>query len=318
MQAADRGVRVPGADGAVLLENPGQAVGVFGQIVEPHRAILDERDRLPVALHRHHDVEAFLAHVPHRALEGGVGRLDDGAGEAEIAHQFDELLEAAQIVVGVLAGEFAEEDRVGLAPDKALDDRAEDGVVAGQLDHRAIDQLDRRGAQLDDVLGRLHRLVEAREMADAEDPVRGDRLEVELDLGEEGERAFRADQEMGHVVALIRDHVDVVAADPALHFREAALDLVLLAAVQRAHVAHEIAIALGPDVVSEIAGQFGETRLGAVGQDRVDRADVVDHVAVAKRARAAAVVGGHPADRRAVAGRDVDRDRTACGGARTR
>ena len=112
------------------------------------------------------------------------------AGEAEIAHQLDELLEAAQIVVGVVAGEFGEEDRLRLALDEAVDGRAEHRVVARQLDHRAVDQLDRRRAQLDDVLGRVHRLVEAREMADAEDPVRRDRLEVELDLGEEGEGAF--------------------------------------------------------------------------------------------------------------------------------
>ena len=52
-------------------------------------------------------------------------------------------------------------------------------------------------------------------MADAEDPVRGDRLEVELDLGEEGEGALGADQEMRRVVAGVVDHVDVVAADPA-------------------------------------------------------------------------------------------------------
>jgi len=58
------------------------------------------------------------------------------------------LLQAPQIVVGILAGELGQKDRVGLAPHKALDDRAEHRVVAGQLDHRAVDQLDRRGAQL--------------------------------------------------------------------------------------------------------------------------------------------------------------------------
>ena len=312
MQAADRGMRIPGAVGAVFFENPGQPVGVFGEILEPHRAILDKRHRLPVALHRHHDVEPLLAHVPHRALEGRVGRLDDRAGKAEIAHQFDEPTQAPQIVVSILAGEFAQQDRLRLASDEALDDRAEHRVVARQLDHRAVDQLDRRGTQLDDVLGRLHRLVKAREMADAEDPVRRDRLKVELDLGEEGEGALRADKEMGHVVALITDHINVVAADPALHFREAALDLIGLATVQRAHVAHEVAVALGRDIAirtvgAKIAGYFGEMRGGAVGEDRVDRADIVHHIAVAQRARAAAVVGGHPADRRAVAGRDIDR-----------
>ena len=52
-------------------------------------------------------------------------------------------------------------------------------------------------------------------MTDAEHAIRRDRLQIELDLVEEGEGALGADQQMGHVVAGIRDHVDVVAADPA-------------------------------------------------------------------------------------------------------
>ena len=106
----------------------------------------------------------------------------------------------------------------------------------------------------------------------------------------------------------IVDHVDVVAADPAQQFREPGLDLVRLATVQRPHVADQTAIALGLDIVAEIAGHLGETRLGAVGQDGVDGAHVVHHVAVADRASAAAVVGGHAADCGAVAGRDIDRE----------
>ena len=80
----------------------------------------------------------------HTALwkAGSVASMT-AVGKAEIAHQFDELLQAAQIVVGVVAGEFGQQDRVGLAPDEAVDDRAEHRVVARQLDHRAIDQLDR-------------------------------------------------------------------------------------------------------------------------------------------------------------------------------
>ncbi len=95
MQAADRGMRVPGAVGAVFFEDPGQAVGIFGEVFEADRAVFEKRDRLPVALHRHHDVEARRAHLPDRLLEGRVGRLDDGAGETEIAHQFDQAPSAA-------------------------------------------------------------------------------------------------------------------------------------------------------------------------------------------------------------------------------
>jgi len=103
-------------------------------------------------------------------------------------------------------------------------------------------------------------------------------------------------------------HVDVVAADLAQQLGNAGVDFVGLAAVQRAHVAHQAAITLGLHVFAEIAGQLAEMRFGAVGEDRVDGAHVVHHVAVADRARAAGIVGGHAADRRAVAGRDIDRE----------
>src|SRR5207245_8026079 len=99
------------------------------------------------------------------------------------------------------------------------------------------------GAKLDDLPGRGHRAVKAREMADAENPVLRDRLEVELDLVEEGKGAFRADEEARHVVAAVADAVDIVAADPPQHFRKTALDLVRLAPVQAAHSGHELAIA---------------------------------------------------------------------------
>src|SRR3546814_1855794 len=50
VQAADGSMGVPGALRAVLLEDAGQAVGVVGKILQRHRAILDEGDRLAVAL----------------------------------------------------------------------------------------------------------------------------------------------------------------------------------------------------------------------------------------------------------------------------
>ena len=57
----------------------------------------------------------------------------------------------------------------------------------------------------------------------------------------------------------------------------------------------------------QIGRRGAEREFGAVGQHGVDRAHVVHHVAVADRARAAAVVAGHAAERRLRAGRNVDR-----------
>src|SRR5207237_881657 len=66
------------------------------------------------------------------------------------------------------AGALAPQQRRRLAAHEALAHRPVDGDVARQLDHRAIDQLDRRRGERDDMPGRVHRLVEARKMADAE------------------------------------------------------------------------------------------------------------------------------------------------------
>ena len=86
VQAADAGVGVPGALGAVLGEHVVQALGVVGQVVQAHGAVLDEGHRLPVAAHGHHDVQPGLPHLGDGGLEGGVGGAHDGAGPAEVGH----------------------------------------------------------------------------------------------------------------------------------------------------------------------------------------------------------------------------------------
>ena len=57
-------------------------------------------------------------------------------------------------VLALLARELDQQDRLGLADQGALDHRPEGGIGARQLDHGAIDQLDRGRLQLDDVLRR--------------------------------------------------------------------------------------------------------------------------------------------------------------------
>ena len=95
MQRADRRVRVPGAARAVLREHLGQPVDVVGEMLERHRAVLDERHRLAVALHAHHDVEAGLAHVPQRLLRARLrSSRTTAAGQAEVAHQLGEARRA--------------------------------------------------------------------------------------------------------------------------------------------------------------------------------------------------------------------------------
>ena len=72
VQAADRGVRVDAGDGAVAGDQLLEARDVVAQPLGRHRGVLDERDRLGVALHRHRQPERRLAHVPHPRLRRRV------------------------------------------------------------------------------------------------------------------------------------------------------------------------------------------------------------------------------------------------------
>jgi hypothetical protein len=89
VQGTDRGMGIPGAAGAVLREHRRQRVGVVGEVLERHRAILDEADRFAVALQAHHDVEPGLPHLPEAPLRRVVDYLDHAVRQTEIAHHLD-------------------------------------------------------------------------------------------------------------------------------------------------------------------------------------------------------------------------------------
>ena len=161
MQAADRGMRVPGALGAVPGEHLVQPLGVVGQIIQRDRTILDERDRLGVALHRHHDVQPGFAHLGDAGLERRVGRPHHRVGIAEIGHrrfQLGELRQQRRVFVAV---ELDQQQAVGLADQHAVDQRAIDRDGAAEIDHGAIDQLHRFRIERNQMAGRLHRGAEA-------------------------------------------------------------------------------------------------------------------------------------------------------------
>ena len=88
------------------------------------------------------------------------------------------------------------------------------------------------------MLGRVHRLIEAAEMADAEHLVSDERPQLQLDPGGEGQRAFGADKEMGEIVGGVarRQRVEIVAADAALHLGKSVADLGRLTLAERQHV----------------------------------------------------------------------------------
>ena len=141
-----------------------------------------------------------------------------------------------------LADELDQQDRFGLADQRALDDRPERGIAAREVDHRPVDQLDRRRPEADDVLRGIHRPVQRRKVDDAEHAVPRQRREVQRERARPGERALAADEQMREVDAAVRgvgplalraEEVDVVAADAPHHLRHLPLDLVALARTER-------------------------------------------------------------------------------------
>ena len=106
------------------------------------------------------------------------------------------------------------------------------------------------------------------------------------------------------VVLAGHQRVEIVAADAALHFGKTLGDLTGLARADGEQILRERPQRRGH--VLEIAANAAEMRKLAVGQQRLNRDDVVAHRAVAHRAPAARVVAGHATDGRPRGCRDVD------------
>ena len=233
------------------------AVGVVGQVLQRHRAVLDDRDGLGVAAHRGHDVEARGAHFPDRRLAGAVGHFHHALGITELGHRLGERVEPRGQRLGLVAGELHQQQRARLAAHVFRHRGREGRDAARELDHRAVDQLHRDRVERDQRLGRAHRRAEAREVADAERLGTWERLQREVDRGEVRQRALGAHQQPGHVVPLGPHALDRVAADVALHPRDAGRDLARLARRDRAHALDQLAVArrFGGDAPRRRAGR---------------------------------------------------------------
>ena len=274
-------------------------------MLERDGAILDERHGLTVALHRHHDVEARLANLPHLALPGRVGDLDDAPGQAEVAHELAQGGELRKLRRPLLTGELDEQDRVGRADDRFVHRRAERCDVARQLDHRTVDELDRGRLERDDVPSQVHRLVKRREVHDAERFVHWQRRQLELDLAEVAESSFGADEQLRRVECAARRQVEVVARDAPLELRHARFDLFAFARIQVAQRGDELSMSRRSLRRSCVDG--AERHRLPAREPGLHLEDVVHHVAVAQRPSAATVVRRHAADRGLCRRRDIHR-----------
>ena len=235
VQATHRGVCVPCARGAVASEHLVQPIGVLGDMLQRHRAIFDERNRLPVGLHRHDDVETGFADGPDLLLKCGIRGAHHGVRMAERSHEVFEFREVVDLAVEFLTGELDQQECRGCSLGEALYGRTERGIVSRETQQRLVQQLDGGWMQLDDVLHGVHRRVEGRKVADAKDTMRRGRLQVELDACEHAEGAFGSDQQVGHVEPSVGNAIDVVTGHPPKDLGKAALDFFGLASVQIPH-----------------------------------------------------------------------------------
>jgi len=136
--------------------------------MERHGAVFNETDRLSITLQAHHDIEASLAHLPQILLRRLGLHFHHTAGQAQIAHQRHQVRKLAQQGRLVVAGKFHQQNglrnRVRMADQRIFHGGAKDRIGQRQLDHDAVHQLHRAGSQLDDMLGGIHRGVEAGEI----------------------------------------------------------------------------------------------------------------------------------------------------------
>ena len=114
-----------------LWKTSGQPLGVIGQILQRDRAVLDEGDRLSVALHRHHDVEPGFAnisrsadckrrihrHRPRRPQR--LPRIAEGSPDSAMQSSPSSESSLRLVLLGVRLGELDQEQRVGIAAHEA-------------------------------------------------------------------------------------------------------------------------------------------------------------------------------------------------------
>ncbi len=310
MQRAHGGMGVPGAPAAMAREHFGERVGVLGQVLQRHGAVLDEAHGLAIALEAHHDVQPRLAHFPEVFLGRFLGHFHHAAGQAQLAHQLHQLAQPRQQRGTVVAGEFHQQDGSRAADEGGFYGGLEGRVGQAQLDHGAVHQLHGRGSQLHDVLGRVHGRVEGGEVDHAQHLGARQRAELQGERARVGQRALGAYQQMGQVdaavgrvgpLALVVEDVEVVARHAAHDLGPVRVDfrpVLLRQPVHELRNARRAARGLGDGA---------EVQQLAIGHPGAGAAHVVHHVAVGNGARAAGVVARHAAQRGLGAGRYVHR-----------
>jgi len=335
VQATDRAVAVIGARGVVLGEDVREARHELLEMLRLDARVLDEGDRLLVALHAEQQAEAGLAQLPDRLLLGEIVGQVRGIPEALTGAPRLERLDLALDLPFTLARVFDDQDRAGIAlherrPCALLD------IVAREVEDQLVGELDGVGAGFENRLRGLQRLLDARVMDHVHRGLLGTAHQAHLRLEHGQQRALGADEDARHVdrsaverSAVERSHaflaqathvlirtrgprynnqlVQVVAGHAAPVLGIARADLVRVLRANRRHLAIDAPLgAVQPHLGLELRRRHGaEPHPRAVGQQGVQLEHVFDGQAVRDRVRPTGVVAEHPAERRAVGRRGV-------------
>ena len=225
-----------------------------------------------------------------------------------------EVVELAQRRGRIVADELDEQDRVRLADQRALDHRPERRIAARKVDHRPIDELDRRRPELRRGAARNPSPGAATEkLTTPSARCTRQRRELQRQRARPRERAFAADEQVREIDAAVTRvrtlALRVEDVERCSRRRGASPSAPRArsrrARARRSNAARRGAPARGPTLRPSRAR--AEPRLRAVGKPRIERSDVVHHVAVRERARAAGVVARHAAQCALRRRADVDR-----------
>ena len=290
--------------------------------------VLDERDRLRVADHPHQERDAGLADLPEIVL-GRLRQTRPDAQNPRASFEFPgEVLGPLGQFLGRVGVELRGEDGSGPACGEAQ----APGVIRvarGEVEHHPVDHLDRRRPRRDDLRQAVEGRRNRREGEDHQPLSRRDRHDLDLGPGDHGQGPFRADDQTGQV-----ERPGVVGPNRALspevpertrrgcsrspvarswgNGRKSRRDAGR-SCRGRSHASVPTGLYANRSRPVRRHPAVRPSLSGSVVEDQVERSDMVDRLAILERPGSGRVIADHPADRRAIAGRDVRPEHQAQG-----
>ena len=294
---------------------------VVGQVLRRHRSVVDDRQRLDVAAHAHEDAEAGVAHLPHDIDGIGLVHVRDRLhGHAAFRKVRREPTLLSHDLVRGLAVELGDQDAVGVALDERLGQLRVLRRMFDELEPVSIDQFDGRRVQLEHHGHRVERGPQPGEVHDRKTRHLRHVHQVERDLGDDAQRAFRAADDLGQVEArvvrpaegealAVGQAIEVVAAAASPVTRRARADDLEVGGVahERQHTSVDLGLETRPGLQRDefVLRTRCEFDARPVRQDDLGGQQMIGGHAIEDRVRARGVVAHDAAERGAATARRI-------------